>query len=465
LNPTGEYPNCRSFLSLVIAYIIKEAIEMDAKTFLNELERNSQAKALARKPGHLALMCHEYRRKGIIYLCEAELYDSVIDYRLSEEIERAEPLNPDEIVYKRQVLEELAFHLQFCRFGQTQLKRDELLKLISAACLHIQVEEQPVYTAKDGVLMLENLVRNSGLLREQEKNSYQFERITFREFLAARYVAQRMGDGTPVEKKQFTDWIYGGNRLSCTTCDYSLPPLLDSFATPTFRNVIVFVPKFIRNGADFVEWLADRDLFLAVDAYIKTGRGESRKLCQLLQEKMSDFSEAWECCEALLKIRDKQAVKVLAWALREPGLHSYGRQALTEIGGDLAIAKLIDALNDVYPATRYAAVWALDEIGGDEALEAICRMVDDVDGDVRRRAVRAITKIGAEKPPDVKEAGLVKQTLVLKDTGGSDIVVETDVDAKVAPEYCLRCGGITNIHELAPNLPFYLLSTYGCSCP
>ena len=92
-------------------------------------------------------------------------------------------MSPDRPVYKRLVLQCVAFHVLFCREGRAQ-DEEEMLGLISRALEEIRLGGEPVYSPKDAFTMLNDLVLSSGFIRHTASDEYEFESVPWLQYFA-----------------------------------------------------------------------------------------------------------------------------------------------------------------------------------------------------------------------------------------------------------------------------------------
>jgi HEAT repeat protein/energy-coupling factor transporter ATP-binding protein EcfA2 len=115
--------------------------------------------------------------------------------------------------------------------------------------------------------------------------------------------------------------------------------------------------------------------------------------------KDQDFDVSWRAAEALGEIGGEQAVPGLIEASKDED--SFARRsaavALGEIGGEQAVAVLIEASKDQSSFVRSPVAEALGKIGGEQAVAVLIEASKDQDSDVSSRAASALGKIGGEQ--------------------------------------------------------------------
>jgi len=145
-----------------------------AEQFLKDMQsiENLRARPLAGRPGHLVWMLAAYVQDGVLLSAEDDLMQYMAERRLALTRGVTPLLQPDDLSYKRQVVEALAFHLLFCRRGQAQ-NDTQMLSLVRQTLREVKVNGTPVYTARDGGTVLEDLCRNSELLKQTRRSAYE----------------------------------------------------------------------------------------------------------------------------------------------------------------------------------------------------------------------------------------------------------------------------------------------------
>ena len=154
---------------------------VSAYDLLLRLERNPRILALAANPLLLSLIVVLYESQLELPEDRAKLYNRVVDALLKDwdqkrNVRRRRLFQPE---HKRQLLEEIAlhFHLEHKRY----FPKREVLKLIDTFLLSIRV------TKPSNDMVLEEIVSDNGLLKEQAKDWYNFLHLTLQEFFVAMY--------------------------------------------------------------------------------------------------------------------------------------------------------------------------------------------------------------------------------------------------------------------------------------
>jgi len=205
-----------------------------AEQFLKDMQRieNLRARPLAGRPGQLVQMFAAYVQDGVLLTAEDDLMHYMAERRLAITGRVTPPLQPDNPSFKRQIVEALAFHLLFCRRDQAQ-DRDQMLRLIHQTLREVKVNGAPVYAAKVRGTVLEDLCRNSGVLKQTRRGAYEayeWESVLWLQFFAAAHLARKLGENDP----HFTQWVYahgqsGQSTLQCPVCAMVLPPFSHYF--------------------------------------------------------------------------------------------------------------------------------------------------------------------------------------------------------------------------------------------
>jgi hypothetical protein len=333
-----------------------------AERFIEEMSQsaNGQALQLAARPGHLVHMFATYVQDGVLLTHEDDLMQRVAERRFAVTGRVTPKLEPDEPVYKRQVVEVVAFHTLSCRQGQAQ-DREQMLKLVSYALSGIRENGTPVYAPKDGVTMLEDLCRNSGFLRQTQKGTYEFESIPWLQFFAARHLARRFDEGDV----NFQEWVFGGigeKRFTCELCRRSLPPFNHYFWHPEWQEVIVLIAGLLDDATPLLQRLQAEpdDVFRQMFTLAACCLGSARKA----EHKVASKITRAVCQEWRQAAGEKRPFDAVAL-----GALSRGRE---KKGAEYVCTFLIETLKDKSVYVHEAAAWALGEIKDARELCLLC---------------------------------------------------------------------------------------------
>ena len=110
----------------------------------------------------------------------------------------------------------------------------------------------------------------------------------------------------------------------------------------------------------------------------------------------SDANTRADAVSALGSARDNPQAAALAYAAlsdADPAVREEAAYALGEIGGEMSLRALEQALHDPEQDVKRAAIEAVASIGGDQAALALAPVLDDPDASLRAAAVDALGEI------------------------------------------------------------------------
>ncbi|MFQ5859145.1 MAG: HEAT repeat domain-containing protein [Anaerolineae bacterium] len=392
----------------------------EAEQFIREMGRpgNGRALELAARPGHLVQMFATYVQDGVLLTAEEDLMNRVA-YRRFAITGRVTPqLMPDEQVYKRQVAEEAAFHILFCRHGQPQ-NRAPMLNLVSQALMEVRVNGTPIYSPKDAHTMLEDLCRNSGFLQQTRKGAYEFESVPWLQFFAACYLARKLQEGD----SNFKQWIFADadaadlsrinsalsiweiwrrvrsyfgatpsqsairnsqSKIMCPLCSTPLPPFSHYLWRSEWHAVILLLAGVMADATPLLQRIEKEpdDIFNRMLTLLARALGRAAR---------ADNDVVQRTCSRLMAALRLEIV--YPGTLDDAAFMGLGR---TKRPGHVTplLNALSAALHDKDRFVRRAAAWALGQLGDPSAVSALRAALQDKDEDVRRAAARALGQLG-----------------------------------------------------------------------
>jgi HEAT repeat protein len=196
------------------------------ESFLAALHANRAADTLAARPGHLVLMFEAFVVDGVLLAWEEEVMNYVADRRFAIPTRVSPAPEPDTPAYKRQTLEEMAFHVLFCRRGEPQ-QEAAMRKLVEQALKNLAQEKHPLRTPLDAEAVFQDLHRTSGFLRQVGTDRYDFESALWLQYFAVCHLARCLNGGDNFIKS----WILADNdgSLSASSRRRQLKTLWSSY--------------------------------------------------------------------------------------------------------------------------------------------------------------------------------------------------------------------------------------------
>jgi formylglycine-generating enzyme required for sulfatase activity len=162
-----------------------------APKLLDTLGKNRRFKELARNPLLLLLIVDHYEQERWLPRGRADLYDRCVETRIARWNERrGTHRGRFGKTDKRRMLRELALHL-YQTGQQGLLEEDQLFDWLKAfiADSNIQAQGETPFRPQD---FLDEVIEDSGLVRERALRRYGFSHLTLQEYFAARG-ADRLG--------------------------------------------------------------------------------------------------------------------------------------------------------------------------------------------------------------------------------------------------------------------------------
>jgi len=152
-----------------------ESAKRKGEALRRAFEANPQLKALTRNPLLLTIACLIFEQRGELPKRQVDLYEAYIEEWLLHWRKTGKPILDTDV--QLGLLEHLAF--KFLEVGQQEFTERELLTE-TRAYLKLPVTD-PLASN-----IVEEILRTSGLLVEEETGRYRFLHLTFQEYLAAR---------------------------------------------------------------------------------------------------------------------------------------------------------------------------------------------------------------------------------------------------------------------------------------
>ncbi|HMS82569.1 MAG TPA: hypothetical protein PKD12_02835 [Nitrospira sp.] len=173
--------------------------------------------ALAERSGFLVLLLGLYLQRKVLLKDETDLLETVQYHRWRKKVsEQIALTQPDEPVYKQQILEALGFHLYFCRGGQASgAEVEQVLRQV----LEQQDEgDGPIYRPTEAPTMLQEYTDVRHFLRGNRQDGWVFRSPEWLRFYAASQMAALVNG----QDKAIVGWIEGTTSLHCQSCGISL---------------------------------------------------------------------------------------------------------------------------------------------------------------------------------------------------------------------------------------------------
>jgi hypothetical protein len=172
------------------------------KSFLSELEKSESEGLLelARVPLLLALLCLAFESTSRLSQRRVELYKDALNALLSD-WDDAHNIKRDELLSKeskRQMLAEVA--AKTFKDSQYFIREETLARSFEGFLLRLDPPQ-----AADGEIVLRVIIAHHGLLLERAHRLYSFAHLTFHEYFAAQYYADRAPHGLAGLIQHFTE--------------------------------------------------------------------------------------------------------------------------------------------------------------------------------------------------------------------------------------------------------------------
>jgi HEAT repeat protein len=187
--------------------------------------------------------------------------------------------------------------------------------------------------------------------------------------------------------------------LQKTASNDDIAPLLSFLRSAQPSNAIDAVEVLASLGETGIQGMremARTEHNLAAAYYVaRQGDGWGR---EILVEALSDDARREAAVDYLRELRDERCVPYLIERLRASTewLGAFMGHELGHIGGDEAVAALIEALSKEQPMVRRGAIRGLGEVRDPTAIEPLIeRIAKDDDGKARKLAAGSLVKIGA----------------------------------------------------------------------
>jgi len=387
--------------------------ETQVTRFLAALGEDARRKDLARRPGHLVLMYVQFRATGMMALFEEDLMAWVAQERFQvTDTDRAEPrLSPNESDDRQQIMEAVCFHMLFCRKATT-LPRAEVLALVHSAKIDTQFADVPQ------TFILNDLVRNSGFLRETEtrdgQNAIALESVPWLQFFAAGYLARKF-DAPRLNNKgemlalALQNWV-SGSSFTCSICATPLPDFAHFLWRREWRDVVLLLAGQMEDATPLLERIQQepKDMhhqMLSLSGHVlrraaRVDPGLARRICEQLKQGV--FSVETASCEAVTRClgRSKHDANLAPFRvflqanLKKRIVGRDAAEALGKIGDASAVQALLEQLKDreVGWYWRRSVAEALGKIGDTSVVPALLEQLKDLN--LHGSVVRALGTLG-----------------------------------------------------------------------
>lgn len=199
-------------------------------------ERPEGVTALASRPGFWAEMLAHFLRQMVLLTDEADLLDRLQENRWRKPVESPKMVQPDEPVYKQQILEAAGFHTYFCRSGSKNGCEVGLVtqSMITAILQFIDFGEGPVYPLDLATRLLQEHVEIRPFLQGGESVGWVFLSQEWTRFYAASQIAALVND----QDQAVLGWMEGGKSLRCRSCEMDLGTFKERVAPERLDQVL-----------------------------------------------------------------------------------------------------------------------------------------------------------------------------------------------------------------------------------
>ncbi|HKX27882.1 MAG TPA: HEAT repeat domain-containing protein, partial [Blastocatellia bacterium] len=396
--------------------------QLDVNSLIQKLQQR-ELRDLVRSPVLLSALVRRYYEKGDGQLTgdRLQLYESLVrDLAVTVDLEKKgdrRQFSESEGRSHLEFLERIAFKRLFEEQFESEVKRLTfegrwLLDEAEAFCSPSQTD------ALDFVAR----VKATPLLREVAEDVWAFSHLTIQEYLAARVLARRPDCEAIMCRAYFNPTLVEME---------ALPMVLGLSREPDgLYRLIERLPESLNfaglrlrarglaygagTSQQLLAPIVDQLMGFISNAYleemsyasslIRSFSGIGGKSADYLNESVSRLLKAEDrdvrlsAAAALGKIGGERAVAMLIEALRDQNFYVCWRaaDALAKIGGEQAISSLIEALQDSDREVRRIAAEALGKISGERAIAPLMVALRDSDREVRRIAAEALGKLGAE---------------------------------------------------------------------
>jgi len=183
-------------------------------------ERPDGVTPLAGRSGFWAEILAQFLRQMVLLTDESDLLDRLQQSRWRKPVESAKMIQPDEPVYKQRMLDELGFHLYFCRRGTVSGVDDEPIfqTVLRSVLQQMDLGEGPIYSPDVAARLLQEHVEIRPVLQRTASAGWAFRSAEWMRFYAASRLAALVNDQDPA----VLAWIEGGKSLQCRSCEMNL---------------------------------------------------------------------------------------------------------------------------------------------------------------------------------------------------------------------------------------------------
>lgn len=182
-----------------------------------------QTKTLT-SPGNIMMQAVTYITDGVLLKEEGELLHRVVTHRLAITGRTKILLEPDEPVYKAQILEHLAVHSWCCQQRGTHAQ-DNSLAIIRQALQGLKMGDIPIYDTTAAPQVLEDLHQNSGFVKADEQQNGLIEPGPWTKYFIASFITRKLFQ----QNQEIVQWINQNegmkqDSMACQVCSKPLPP-------------------------------------------------------------------------------------------------------------------------------------------------------------------------------------------------------------------------------------------------
>jgi hypothetical protein len=170
-----------------IGRLLHNNLDIDDQKLNRKIQASNRLSELAQSPLLLSMICIVYMDSGDLPEKRSELYSRGIelylkqwdDYRVAQPRSQSESYRKLKLYGKKELLEELAYHMFSEESEYTQISQDKLVSFIS---------KNKKITQDEGYEILLGIAADHGLLIETSTEKWEFSHLTFQEYFTAQRI-------------------------------------------------------------------------------------------------------------------------------------------------------------------------------------------------------------------------------------------------------------------------------------
>lgn len=202
-------------------------------------ERPDGVTPLAERSGFWAEILAHFLGRMVLLTDESDLLDRLQQNRWRKPVESVQMIHPDEPVYKQRILDELGFHLYFCRRGTVcGVDGEPIIQTVLRSVLQrMDLGEGHIYSPDIAARLLQEHVEIRPMLQHTASAGWAFRSAEWMRFYAASRLAAWVND----QDQAVLAWIEDGKSLQCRACETNLGTFNDHATQERIAQVLAAV--------------------------------------------------------------------------------------------------------------------------------------------------------------------------------------------------------------------------------